>query len=110
MNKKWIPVVVVGLTIAVLVALASPLASSEPDGLERVAEDKEFADQAKDPPFEIIADYLFPGIENEAVATVLSGVIGVAIMAVVGFGIAYGIRMLSGGRRGDRTPTATGGG
>jgi cobalt/nickel transport protein len=77
-----------------------------------VAEDKEFADQAKDPPFQIIADYVFPGIENEALATALSGLIGVGTMAALGFGIAYGLRLMS--RRSasneGSSSTASGGG
>lgn len=109
MTKKWLPVIAVGLFLAVGVALLSPLASSHPDGLERVAEDKEFADKAKDPPYEIIADYVFPGVENETLATVLSALVGVAIMAVVGFGIAYGLRLMArNGRRGADTPSPGG--
>jgi hypothetical protein len=98
MNKRWLPVIAVGLALAVIVALLSPLASSHPDGLERVAEDKEFLDEAKDPPYEIIADYVFPGVENEDLATVLSGLVGVAIVAAIGFGLALGLRAMSRGR------------
>ncbi|MPZ23746.1 MAG: cobalamin biosynthesis protein CbiM, partial [Dehalococcoidia bacterium] len=64
-------IVVVGLAIAVAVALFSPLASSHPDGLERVAEDKEFIETAEDSPYEIIPDYTFPGVDNEDLSTVL---------------------------------------
>jgi hypothetical protein len=105
-NKKWIPVIAVGLGLAIVVALFSPLASSHPDGLERVAEDEGFIEEAKDPPYEIIADYVFPGVENEEVATILSGVIGVALVAAVGFGLAFGMKALSrknSGRGADRS-------
>jgi hypothetical protein len=95
MNKKWVPVIVAGLAIAVVVALISPLASSHPDGLERVAEDQEFLDKAKDNPYEIIPDYTFPGIDNEEVATILSGIIGVAVVGAVGFGLAFGMKALA---------------
>jgi hypothetical protein len=88
-RKRWLGVVAVGLGIAFLVALLSPLASSHPDGLERVAEDKQFLDNQKGPSYEIIPDYSFPGIDNEEVATILSGVIGVAIVAGLGFGLAF---------------------
>jgi hypothetical protein len=94
-SKKWLPVIVIGLVIAAGVALASPLASSHPDGLERVAEDEEFIDKAKDNGYEIIPDYTFPGIENENVATILSGLIGVAIVAGVGFGLAFLMKTMS---------------
>ena len=87
MNKKWPVVIAVGLFLAAGVALASPWASSHPDGLERVAEDEEFIDRAEDPSYEIIPDYTFPGIDNERVATILSGLVGIAIVAAVCFGL-----------------------
>ena len=107
-NKKWLGVIAAGLALAVVLALASPLASSNPDGLEKVAEDKEFIDAAEDPSYEVIPDYAFPGIENETVATIVSGLIGVAIMAALGFGLAYLMRMGSKSRSAD-TPSSTSG-
>lgn len=77
-----------GLVIALAVAFASPLASSHPDGLERVAEDKAFLEDAEDAPFEILPDYTIPGIDNETATTILAGVIGVLIVAGVGYGVA----------------------
>ena len=63
----------VALIISFLLAVLSPLASSSPDGLEKVAENHGFLGQAHEAPYQIIADYVFPGIENEAVATILAG-------------------------------------
>jgi hypothetical protein len=83
---------VAGLLLALGVALLSPLASPHPDGLERVAEDQGFLDRAQDPPFQVIADYLFPGIENEAVATVLAGLVGTLIVFALGYGLALLLR------------------
>jgi hypothetical protein len=83
---------VAGLLIALGVALLSPLASPHPDGLERVAEDHGFIDKAQDAPFQVIADYLFPGIENEAVATIAAGVVGTLVMFGVGYGLAWALR------------------
>lgn len=80
--------VAAGLLIALAVALASPLADPNPDGLERVAEDHGFIEAAQDAPYTIIPDYVVPGIENEALATMAAGVIGVIVMAVVGYGLA----------------------
>lgn len=67
-----------GLVIALVVAaFLSPFASSSPDGLERVAEDQGFAEQAIALNIPILAaDYVFPGIANEAVATSIAGIIG----------------------------------
>ena len=80
----------IALVVCLLVAALSPLASSSPDGLERVAEDKGFIDRGQEAPFQLIADYVFPGIENEALATILAGLIGTLVL----FGMAYGLAWL----------------
>jgi cobalt/nickel transport system permease protein len=80
---------VVGLGIAILLTVFSPLASAHPDGLEWVAEQKGFLDVAQGPLFEIIPDYVFPGITNEAFATILAGIIGTLIVFGVALGVAY---------------------
>jgi len=77
-----------GTGIAVILAVLSPLASSHPDGLEWVAEQKNFLDAAKSPVFHIITDYLLPGIHSEALATILAGIIGVIIVLGLSLGIA----------------------
>ena len=82
MKSKWW---LVGLLFCLAVATLSPLASSSPDGLEKVAEDKGFIGMALESPFQVIADYVFPGIENEALATILAGIIGTLVL----FGIVY---------------------
>ena len=87
MKIKWW---IIGLLIALAVTLISPLASAWPDGLERVAEDKDFIEDAQDAPYEVIPDYVFPGVGNEAVATVLAGIVGTLVV----FGLAYGLGAL----------------
>lgn len=87
MKSRWW---LVGLALALLVAILSPLASAHPDGLERVAEDKGFIEAAQDPWYEIIPDYVLPGVSNEAVATILAGIIGTVLM----FGLAFGLGKL----------------
>lgn len=86
MKKWWI----VGLLIALAVTLLSPLASPWPDGLERVAEDKGFIEKAQEAPYQLIPDYVFPGVSNEAVATILAGFVGTLVV----FGLAYGLGAL----------------
>jgi len=82
----------VGLAIALAVTLFAPLASEYPDGLERVAEDLGFGELALGAPYQIIPDYVFPGIpEDSPIATILAGVVGVLIVAGVGLGIAFAI-------------------
>lgn len=84
--RLWIA----GYVIALAAAVLSPLASSSPDGLESVAETHGFLDKAAEEPYySIIPDYLFPGIENEAIATILAGVIGVTLMYALVAGLAY---------------------
>jgi len=78
-----------GMLLAVLLVVLSPLASSHPDGLEWVAGQKGFLNSAQGPIYKIIPDYLLPGVHNEALATVLAGIIGVLIVAGVAFGMAY---------------------
>ncbi len=77
--------VVVGLVITGLVVIASAFfASSDPDGLERVAEDTGFLAAAENSPFAIIADYAFPGVGGP-LATILAGLIGAAVL----FGLVW---------------------
>ena len=78
-----------GLIIALGLAIASPLASAHPDGLEWVAEQKGFLDTAQGPVFSIIPDYVLPGVSNEALATILAGLIGTLIVAGVALAVAY---------------------
>jgi hypothetical protein len=87
---------VAGLLVALVVVLFSPLASPHPDGLERVAEDQGFIDGAKDAPYEIIADYVFPGIQNEGLATIVAGIIGTVIVFGLGYGLAWILRQRAG--------------
>lgn len=81
-RSSWV-VVALGLIVLVVVAAAF-LASGDPDGLERVAEDTGFLDAAEGSPFSIIADYVFPGLDGPA-ATIAAGVIGVAVV----FGVVW---------------------
>jgi len=82
-----------GLGVALLVAVfLSPLASSDPDGLERVAEDLNFIDReaenapAQQLPFADVFDgYALKGVP-EGVATPLAGLVG----TLVAFGLAWG--------------------
>jgi cobalt/nickel transport system permease protein len=90
--------------VAVLTAtVVSQFAADDPDGLERVAIDEGFVDQADghafaDAPF---ADYATSGIDNETLSLAVAGAAGVLLTIVVGAGI------LGAARRGHRAPTAT---
>jgi len=83
---------ILALLVALAVTFLSPLASPHPDGLERVAEDQAFIERAQDAPYAIIPDYVFPGIENQAVATIVAGLLGTLIVAGLTYGLARAAR------------------
>lgn len=79
-GRRWW---IVGLAIAALIVIVlAPLASSDPDGLERVAADHGFLGSARDALYSIIPDYTIPGIGGN-LSTILAGLIGVAIVFVL---------------------------
>jgi cobalt/nickel transport system permease protein len=78
----------VGLALVLAVTLLAPLASPHPDGLERVAEDLGFIRAARDAPYQVIPDYVLPGISNDALATIAAGIVGTLIVAGVAYGLA----------------------
>jgi hypothetical protein len=82
--------VIAGLLVAIGLALiVSGFASSSPDGLERVAEDKGFLETAKDHRFadSPVADYAVKGVDNERLSTGLAGLTGVLITFGVGLAL-----------------------
>ena len=88
--------VAIALALAIGLATAvSPFASPSPDGLEKVAEEKQFLDEGRlhslqeDSP---IPDYAFPGVENERVATGLAGFVGTLGVFAIGWGLARLVR------------------
>ena len=83
---------VAGLIIAIAIAFAAPLASRYPDGLEWVAKQQGFLTSAQNAPFQIVPDYVMPGVGNEALATIVAGVIGTVLVFGVAFGLAYARR------------------
>ncbi|NRQ30727.1 cobalt ABC transporter permease [Nonomuraea sp. NN258] len=80
-----------GLVLTLLLAgIVSFFASGDPDGLERVAEDKGFLDRATDHLFgsSALADYGDVG----GIPVGAAGVLGVVIMLIVAGGVAYAVR------------------
>jgi hypothetical protein len=91
-----------GLLVAIGLGLVvSGFASSSPDGLERVAEDKGFLETAQDHLFVDgpLAGYAVKGVDNQRLSTGLSGLVGVLIT----FGVGLALFALVRGRRsGDK--------
>ena len=94
------------LLLAFLIAgVVSGFASSSPDGLERVAEDKGFSDTARehdlaDSP---VADYGVQGVPDARLSGGLAGVIGVGVTLALGSGLFLVLR-----RRGSTADAARG--
>ena len=88
MSRKT-KLVVAGLTISVLIAFfLSPLASSLPDGLEKVIQKLVPAARVNEPessPAAPLPDYGFPGLKNDRLSTGLAGVIGTLLVFVAVF-------------------------
>lgn len=79
-SRGW---VVAGVLISFAVVLLSPLASADPDGLERVAGDLGFLGTAQSAPYEILPDYTVPLLGETSLSTILAGVIGMAVVAAI---------------------------
>jgi len=86
----------IGLGVALLLAIfISPFASSSPDGLEKVAEEKGLLEKGDGSTlwrFAPIPDYLIPGIENEKLATAIAGLIGTVGIFMIAIGLGKILR------------------
>lgn len=70
----------VGLVVAALVVIVlAPLASGDPDGLNRVAENLGFAQREDPAPYEILPGYEVPFLTGNA-STIVAGLIGVLVV------------------------------
>lgn len=81
-GRGW---VVAGVVISLIVVLLSPLASANPDGLERVAIDMGFIDAGQSAPYEILPDYTIPFLGETPLSTILAGAAGMLVV----LGLAY---------------------
>jgi cobalt/nickel transport system permease protein len=86
---------IMGLFLVILLAVASPLASRHPDGLMSVAAQYGFLSNEQNPIYELIPHYLFPGIQNKSLSTILASLIGALIVFTVAVLVAYSRRRRS---------------
>ena len=87
--------VAAGLAVAVALAfLVAPEASSEPDGLEKVAIDEGFVDGARDHDLadSPTADYGVEGVDDARLSTGLAGVLGIGVTFAVTGGLFWLVR------------------
>ena len=92
----------IGILIILIIAMAlSLVASSYPDGLEKIAENYGFIDRAVEilpEGFFLIPDYTFGGAENEYWQTSLAGLFGVLIIFAI-FALVYLIYKAAGNKK-----------
>lgn len=80
-GRGWIAA---GLLLALGVVLLAPLASTDPDGLNRVALNLGFISQGTARPlFQILPNYSLPMIGAQPVARIVAGGMGVLVVAVI---------------------------
>ena len=91
MKKRLSGFILIGLGISLIMVLfLSPLASSSPDGLERVAKVKGFAEKGEGWrlwEFAPFPDYAIPWVKNEKASTALSGLVGTLAIFFIAWGL-----------------------
>ncbi|MBT3669579.1 MAG: cobalamin biosynthesis protein CbiM [Chloroflexi bacterium] len=81
-KKGW---VIPGFTIAILVVLLSPLASTNPDGLEKVANELGFIELSQASIFEIFPDYILPIFGDGNFSNIFAGIIGLLLVGLFAY-------------------------
>jgi cobalt/nickel transport system permease protein len=76
-GRGWIPA---GILVSLLAVFLSPLASADPDGLERVAAEIGFLESAQSAPYEVLPDYTIPIMGDTALSSVFAGIVGVLLV------------------------------
>jgi len=90
-SRGWI---LVGGLVALVVVLLSPLASTDPDGLNRVAANLGFihsAQSGRGP----LAGYSIAFLQNTSISKIFSGLVGVLVVALVVTLISRGLKLKS---------------
>jgi cobalt/nickel transport system permease protein len=90
-GRRGASFVLVGLLVALGVAMFSPLASPSPDGLEAVAERQGFLQLGRAAPYQILPDYTIPFVSSPAATTLLAVALGTLLV----FAIAVGVGRLA---------------
>jgi cobalt/nickel transport system permease protein len=91
-SRGWM---VAGVLITLAVVLLSPLASADPDGLERVAGDLGFLGKGVSAPYHILPDYTLPFLGETALSTILAGLIGVVVVGAIIVLLGQGLKAKS---------------
>jgi len=78
-SKGWI---VAGIATSLIVVFLSPLASTDPDGLNRVAKDLGFIGSAQSSAGPL-AGYMIPFLANVSISRIVAGAIGISVVLVL---------------------------
>jgi cobalt/nickel transport protein len=95
MDNKDLALIGVAVLICVIICVLSPyIASGDPDGLEKSAEDagvpEDFSiEEINGIPEAIFPDYAFASAPDNQVLQIVALVVGVIVTLLVGYGIAY---------------------
>lgn len=98
MDKKDMSLIVVAVVICIVISCLSPyIASGNPDGLEKSAEDSGLAEdfqieEINGIPDAIFPDYAFASAPDNQVLQVVALVIGAIVTLGVGYGVAAILR------------------
>jgi cobalt/nickel transport protein len=96
-KRAWLFVLGGLFLAAALTVFVAPFASSAPDGLERVAEDKGFTGKLEGEPAWSRApmpDYTAPAVKHSRLSTALAGVAGVLLVFAAAWGIGWTLQGL----------------
>ena len=98
MEKKDMALIGVAIVICVIICVLSPyIASGDPDGLEKSAEDSGLAEdfsieEIKGIPDAIFPDYAFAADPDNQGLQVVALIAGVIIALLIGLGVAYVVK------------------
>lgn len=98
MEKKDLTLIGVAVLICVIICVLSPyIASGDPDGLEKSAEDAGLAEdfsieEIKGIPDAIFPDYAFASDPDNQVLQIVALVLGAIVTLLAGYGIAYVVK------------------
>jgi cobalt/nickel transport protein len=98
MEKKDMALIGVAIVICVIICVLSPyIASGDPDGLEKSAEDSGLAEdfsveEIKGIPDAPFPDYAFASSPDNQVLQIVALVIGVVVTLLLGLGVAYVVK------------------
>ena len=98
MDKKDTYLIVVAVVICIVICCLSPyIASGDPDGLEKFAEDSGLAEdfsieEIKGIPDAVFPDYAFANDPDNQALQIVALVIGAILTLVVGYGVAEIVR------------------